>query len=224
MPRILIVDDDPYLRELLEVTLQSAGFETVQACTGRKAWDVLAETKVDLVLLDVMMPETDGWTLCEQIRESWSLPIMMVTALGDVSQKVRGFSLGADDYITKPFAGEELIARIQAVLRRFHINTHQELTIGTAHLDARTHQVTLAGRDIPLPPKEFLLLYHLARYSGQTLLRENLLEEVWGYDYEGDERTLDVHIKRLRDKFPVEPAQFSIRTIRGLGYRLEVTS
>lgn len=222
LARILIVDDDPYLRELMAVTAQQAGFDVVQASDGGEAWDVLGAEKVDLAVLDVMMPELDGWNLLRRIREESPLPVVMVTALSEVADKVRGLRLGADDYITKPFEPAELVARIQAVLRRFHIATDQEIAIGTVHLDGRTMQVAVNGSGVPVRPKEFQLLFELARYPDRTVLREHLIEQIWGVDFDGDERTLDVHIKRLREKFPQESSPFVIRTMRGLGYRLEV--
>ncbi len=221
MACILIVDDDPYLRELIRVTLSQAGFETLQASNGLRAMDVLAQHKVDLVVMDLMMPQLDGWELCRRIREDGPVPIVMVTARVEVHDKVQGLRLGADDYITKPFELDEMVARIQSVLRRFRIATDQEITIGSVHLDAQTRQVTWNGSEVPIRPKEFLLLYMLASHVGRTVLREQLIEEIWGLEFDGDERTLDVHIKRLRDKFPSDSSPFAIATMRGLGYRLE---
>lgn len=223
MPYILIVDDDPHLLQLVSVTLKRAAFSTWEARSGEEAWRLLDEEPVDLVVLDVMLPDIDGWSLCQRIRQTTDVPIVMLTALDDTSHKVKGFQLGADDYLSKPFAPDELIARIKAVLRRFRINAEHAVAIGQLRLDNLTHQVTLNGDPISMPPKEFALLFHLASYPGQTLLREQLINAVWGYDFEGDDRTLDVHIKRIRDRFSGLKAPFSIRTIRGLGYRFEVT-
>ena len=224
MARILIVDDDPSIRELVDVTLRQSGFDVLHAPDGQSAWQLLAQEKVDLVVLDLMMPGMNGWDLCQRIREEAVLPIVMLTARASTADTVRGLHLGADDYLTKPFEPAELVARIQTVLRRFRIATDQELTIGTVRLDGRTGQATIDGDDIAIRPKEFLLLFQLASYPGRTQLREHLIEEVWGMDFDGDERTLDVHIKRLREKFPPEHSPFVIRTMRGLGYRLEVLS
>jgi two-component system OmpR family response regulator len=222
MARILVVDDDPHLRELLAATLRGAGFTVREAADGGDALASLDQDVVDLVVLDLMLPGMDGWTLCRRIRETGPLPIVMVTARGTVDDKVRGLGLGADDYVTKPFAPAELVARVQSVLRRFHIATAQEVRIGGVHLDGRAGQATWDGCPVPLRPKEFALLFTLARDAGRTVLRERLLEEVWGVDFAGDERTLDVHIKRLRERFPPDRSPFRIETARGLGYRLEV--
>jgi len=221
LPAILVVDDDPHILALMDITLRQAGFNTHLSQGGHEALRLINTTKLDLAILDVMMPAPDGWTLCERIRSESSLPVIIVTARASTADTIKGLHLGADDYVTKPFEPAELVARVKAVLRRFRIATDQEIEIGDVHLDARTNQATWAGRDVPLPPKEFVLLFELARYCGQTLLRDRLIEELWGVEFSGDERTLDVHIKRLRDKFPAEASPFRIRTIRGVGYRLE---
>ncbi len=222
MANILVVDDDPHLRQLVVVTLTRAGFGASEAATGRDAWETLNQSVIDLAVIDIMMPDMDGWSLCTRIRDAMNLPIVMLTALGDTSQKIRGLQLGADDYLTKPFDPAELLARIKAVLRRFHIQTDQVVRMGPLQLDSRSYQMTWHDQDVPIPPKEFALLFYMASYPGQTLLREKLIDAVWGYDFEGDERTLDVHIKRLRGRFPEAAPPFRIRTVRGLGYRLEV--
>lgn len=175
-----------------------------------------------LAVIDVMMPEVDGWELCTWVRDHWEIPILMLTALGETSHKVRGLKLGADDYLVKPFAPEELVARVEALLRRYRIQADRVLDIGGVRLLADTFEVEADGGRMGLPPKEFQMLFALAASAGRTLSRDKLIEEVWGFDYEGDERTVDVHIKRLRDKFPEDEYPFRIRTVRGLGYRLEV--
>lgn len=197
MARILIVDDDPSIRELVDVTVRQAGFDVLHAPDGRSAWQLLAQEKVDLVVLDLMMPGMNGWALCQRIREEAGLPIVMLTARAGTADTVRGLRLGADDYITKPFEPAELVARIQTVLRRFRIATDQEITIGTVRLDGRTCQATIDGDDIPIRPKEFLLLFELASHPGRTQLREHLIGAVWGMDFDGDERTLDVYISSV---------------------------
>lgn len=222
MAKILIVDDDANIRELVALYLRKSGFDTVLACDGREALHILNHTKVDLVVLDIMMPHVDGWELCQEIRDSSSLPVLMLTAQGETTQKVKGLQLGADDYMVKPFEPEELVARVQALLRRYRINTEQMVQIGELQLNRSTHDVLFRGQELVLPPKEFELLFKLASYSGRTLSRDQLIEDIWGYDFDGDERTIDVHIKRLRDKFPEDSCSFKIRTVRGLGYRLEV--
>ncbi|QQE79933.1 response regulator transcription factor [Alicyclobacillus sp. SO9] len=224
MTTVLIVDDDSHIRELVGVYLQRSGFTILEACDGTQALQTLEEHKVHLVVLDIMMPSIDGFEVCAEIRRTSLLPILMLTAKGDTTQKVKGLHLGADDYLVKPFDPDELVARIQALLRRYQIATEQIIEIGKLHLDNRAHSILFNGTAVTLPRKEFDLLFKLASYPGQTLSRDTLIEDIWGYDFEGDERTVDVHVKRLRDKFPEQLCAFKIRTIRGLGYRLEVTS
>lgn len=224
MTKILIVDDDSYIRELVGLYLQRNGFDIVEAADGVQALSILDNTKVDLVMLDIMMPNVDGWQLCREIRDSSSIPVLMLTAQGETTQKVRGLQLGADDYMVKPFEPEELVARVQALLRRYRINTEQMVEVGELRLNCVTHDVSFHGQDLILPTKEFELLFKLACYPGRTLSRDQLIEDIWGYDFDGDERTIDVHIKRLRDKFPEGSCSFKIRTVRGLGYRFEVVT
>ncbi|WP_067621515.1 response regulator transcription factor [Alicyclobacillus acidiphilus] len=221
MTRILVVDDDPYIRELVRLNLERDGFDVCEAGDGREALRLLGEMKVDAAVIDIMMPNVDGWALCREIREHSSLPILMLTAQGETVQKVKGLQLGADDYVVKPFEPVELVARVRALLRRYRISMEQVIELGGLRLDYRTREASYQGDDIALPPKEFELLFKLASYPGQTLSRDQLIEDIWGYDFDGDERTVDVHIKRLRDKFSEERCSFKIRTIRGLGYRLE---
>lgn len=222
MTKILIVDDDSHIRELVGLYLQRNGFDIVEASDGMEALSLLDNTKVDMVMLDIMMPNVDGWELCREIRGRSSIPVLMLTAKGETTQKVRGLQLGADDYMVKPFEPEELVARVNALLRRYRINTEQMVQVGELRLDCTSHDVSFQGQNLILPPKEFELLFKLASYPGRTLSREQLIEDIWGYDFDGDERTVDVHIKRLRDKFPEESCSFRIRTVRGLGYRFEV--
>ncbi|MGG1290805.1 response regulator transcription factor [Bacillus smithii] len=224
MAKILIVDDDPHIRKLLQVILSEEGFTILEAQDGKDALSLLDSEKVDLIILDIMMPNMDGWDLCENIRAYYSdsLPILMLTAKGETAQKVKGFNLGADDYLVKPFHPAELIARIKALLKRYHIIISNKVNIGDFELDRSTYQVFDGKNEITLPLKEFELLYKLAAHPGKTFSREQLIEDIWGYDYEGDERTVDVHIKRLRQRFSDENCPFKITTIRGLGYRLEV--
>lgn len=223
MPKILAVDDDENIRELVKVFLRNEGFEVVEAEDGVDALDKLAETKVDMVILDVMMPNMDGWELCTEIRNYYEdMPILMLTAKGETAQKVKGFNLGADDYLVKPFEPAELVVRVKSLLKRYRIATEQVLEIGNISLNRMTFEITHQGENITIPLKEFELLFKFSSYPKKTFSREQLIEEIWGYDYEGDERTVDVHIKRLRERFPEETSGFKISTIRGLGYRLEV--
>ncbi len=224
MTRILVVDDDPHIRELVALYLQRDGFEVVEAEDGLAAMSALDSKKVDLVVLDVMMPRMDGWELCREIREFSQLPVLMLTAKGETPHKIKGLQIGADDYVVKPFDPLELVARVKALLRRYRIATEQTVQVGELFLDRKSHHASFDGKDLSLPPKEFELLFKLASHPGRTLPREQLIEDIWGYDFEGDERTLDVHIKRLRDKFPEDRCSFKIRTVRGLGYRLEVNA
>ncbi|HET7616145.1 MAG TPA: response regulator transcription factor [Bacillales bacterium] len=223
MTKILIVDDDPHLRELTGLILRNEGFEIHEASDGEDALTVLESVKADLVILDIMMPNMDGWELCRELREfDTDLPLLMLTAKGETSQKVKGFNLGTDDYLVKPFEGPELVARVRALLKRYHIAVSQTVQIGCLRLDGKTYEAFDGNNSLTLPLKEFELLFKLAGYPGKTFSREQLIEQIWGYDYEGDERTVDVHIKRLRGRFPEDRYGFKITTIRGLGYRLEV--
>ncbi|MDR1769271.1 MAG: response regulator transcription factor [Hungatella sp.] len=217
MPKILVVDDDPYIRELVGTFLKNASFEPVCATDGR---DALNKTDgVDLAIVDLMMPKMDGYELCKNLRKYYeNLPVLMLTAKAELQSKVRGFEAGADDYLTKPFEGDELILRVKALLRRYKIESSQVIIIGGATIDRNSF--TVNGEDIPR--KEFELLFKLAGFPGRTFTRDNLIEDVWGYDFDGNERTLDVHIGRLRERFPTEIFGFKITTVRGLGYRLEV--
>ncbi|MEP7357127.1 MAG: response regulator transcription factor [Anaerolineales bacterium] len=219
--KILVVDDDAHIRELLRVLLQNEGFDVHEAADGLEALTRLQSVKADLVILDVMMPNMDGWELCRQLRESGDFPLLMLTAKGETSQKIKGFQLGTDDYLVKPFEPLELVARVKALLKRYRIANSQTVSVGDLLMDRKTHAVSAAGQPLNLPLKEFELLFELASYAGKTVSREQLIQSIWGYDFEGNERTLDVHINRLRERFPEDQHAFSIRTLRGLGYRLE---
>jgi two-component system, OmpR family, response regulator len=222
MTQILIVDDDPHIRELLRLLLQNEGFEIREASDGVEALALLESAKADLVILDIMMPNMDGWTLCRELREHYDLPLLMLTAKGETMQKIKGFELGTDDYLVKPFEPLELVVRVKALLKRYRIAASQTVQIGELLLNRKTYEISVGSNSITLPLKEFELLFKLASYPGKTFSREQLIEQIWGYDYEGDERTVDVHIKRLRERFPEEVHSFKISTVRGLGYRLEV--
>ncbi|HEY3423983.1 MAG TPA: response regulator transcription factor [Negativicutes bacterium] len=222
MGKILIVDDDLHIRELIKVFLSNEGFEVYEASDGVEALSKLEAVKVDMVILDIMMPNMDGWQLCRELRESYDIPLLMITAKGETNQKIRGFELGTDDYLVKPFDPLELVVRVKALLKRYQIVSSQVVQIGKLSMNRKTYEVTVGSENLTLPLKEFELLYKLASYPGRTISREQLIEDIWGYDFEGNERTLDVHINRLRERFPEEQCDFKIRTIRGLGYRLEV--
>ncbi len=217
-----MVDDDPHIRELVEVFLRAEGLtEVYSAADGLEALQMLEETSADLAIIDVMMPKMDGWELCRELRKHYDIPILMLTAKGETSQIVKGFELGTDDYLVKPFEPPVLIARVKALLKRYQISAAQSVSVGSLRMNRKTYEIASEQGNITLPLKEFELLFKLASYKGQTLTRDRLIEEIWGYDYEGNERTLDVHVGRLRERFPQEQFGFAIRTIRGLGYRLE---
>lgn len=224
MPNILIVDDDPHIRELIHVLLSKEGIKTVEAADGKQALAILESDKIDLIILDIMMPNMDGWTFCREVRTYYSedLPILMVTAKGETVQKVKGFELGTDDYLVKPFAPAELVVRVKALLKRYQISLSNQIKIGEIVIDRSTFKIYFKDHDLTLPLKEFEILFKLATNVDKTFSREQLIEVIWGYDYEGDERTVDVHIKRLRQRFADEDCPFVITTIRGLGYRLEI--
>ncbi len=223
MARILVADDDPHIRELVEVFLKAEGLDEVySASDGVEALKLMEENGADLAIIDVMMPRMNGWELCRELRRSYDIPILMLTAKGETAQIVKGFELGTDDYLVKPFEPPVLIARVKALLKRYQISAAQSVTIGRLRMNRKTYAVSSELGSLTLPLKEFELLFKLASYPGQTLTRDRLIEEIWGYDYEGNERTLDVHVGRLRERFPREEYAFHIRTIRGLGYRLEV--
>lgn len=222
MTKILVVDDDPHIRELVEVFLRAEGMDEIYgASDGLEALQILEGNNIDLAIIDVMMPNLDGWELCRKMRQAYDFPILMLTAKGETSQIVKGFELGSDDYLVKPFEPVVLIARVKALLKRYQISAAQSVTIGRLRMNRKTYEVSSEYGEITLPLKEFELLFKLGSYPGQTLTRDRLIEEIWGYDFEGNERTLDVHINRLRERFNQDDYGFVIRTIRGLGYRLE---
>ena len=224
MSKILIVDDDPHIRELAGVFLANEGFDVYEAADGVEALEKLAAVKADMVVLDLMMPNMDGWELCRQLREYYDMPLLMLTAKGETEDKLRGFQLGTDDYMVKPFEPLELVMRVKALLKRYRIVTSQTVQIGELVMNRRTYEVTLSGTRLTLPLKEFELLFKLASYPGKTIARDQLIEDIWGYDFEGNERRLEVHFNRLPERFPEAQPSFRIRTIRGLGYRMEVDS
>jgi len=227
MTRILVVEDEESFSEALAYLLGKEGFEVVVADTGTAAVELFDKHGSDLVLLDLMLPGLSGTEVCRQLRTRSSVPIIMLTAKDAEIDKVVGLELGADDYVTKPYSSRELIARIRAVLRRHSdlgeiIENNGSLVAGPVRMDVDRHQVSVNNTSIALPLKEFELLEFLMRNSGRVLTRMQLIDRVWGSDYVGDTKTLDVHIKRLRAKIEVDPANpVFIQTVRGLGYKLE---
>ena len=227
MTKILIVEDESSFSEALSFLLGKEGFEVSVAEDGRAALNIFAKEGADLILLDLMIPEVSGVDVCRTIRTTSQVPIIMLTAKDAEIDKVVGLELGADDYVTKPYSSRELIARIKAVLRRgiSDVEDHGDLdvvSVGPIRLDTARHQASINGAPVGLPLKEFELLEFLMRNAGRVLTRSQLIDRVWGGDYFGDTKTLDVHIKRLRSKIEADPANpVLIQTIRGLGYKLE---
>jgi two-component system, OmpR family, response regulator len=221
MSRILVVDDDPHICELVRLFLERDGFDVIEASDGVEALSKLDSVKADLAVIDVMMPNMDGWQLCRELRATFDIPILMLTAKAETVDKLKGFQAGTDDYLVKPFEPLELVARVNALLKRYRIATSQTIQVGELSMDRKTFKVMVNDENLTLPHKEFELLFKLASYPGRTFSREQLIEDVWGFDFRGNDRTLDVHINRLRDRFPEERHSFKITTIRGLGYRLD---
>jgi DNA-binding response OmpR family regulator len=219
----MIVDDDPNIRELVRTLLKNGGFEVATAENGRDALKKMAVENPDLAVVDLMMPQMDGYELCRTLRKYYeNLPVLMLTARAELPSKVKGFEAGADDYLTKPFEADELLLRVRALLRRYKIEASQVVTIGNLTIDKNSYSVLFDGKKEDIPMKEFELLFRLAGSVGRTLSRDRLIEDVWGFDFDGNERTLDVHVGRLRERFPEKTAGCKITTLRGLGYRLEV--
>lgn len=227
MTKILIVEDEASFSEALEFLLGKEGFSVVTADNGAEALRKFDQGGIDLVLLDLMIPEVSGTEVCRQIRSKSRVPIIMLTAKDSEVDKVVGLEIGADDYVTKPYSSRELVARIRAVLRRNHGEdveaTPGVLVVGEVRMDVDRHQVSVNGAPVSLPLKEFELLEFLMRNAGRVLTRMQLIDRVWGSDYVGDTKTLDVHIKRLRAKIESDPANPTlIQTVRGLGYKMEL--
>lgn len=219
MFRILVVEDDNGIRMLMEDALADAGYEPVLACNGLEALEVLEAKHIDLIILDIMMPKMDGYELLRQIRESgMDMPVLMVTAKQTLSDKKKGFLLGADDYMVKPFEEEEMLLRVAALLRRAKILTERKLTVGSTELIYDSLTVISNGTAQTLPKKEFLLLYKLLSFNNKTFTRRQLMDEIWDLDTESDEHTVNVHINKLRDGFR-DNHDFEIVTVRGLGYK-----
>ena len=221
--KVLIVDDDENICEVLNMYLKSSGYDTKIAYDGKKAQEEVIDYKPDLVLLDVMIPKIDGIDVLKWIRKEGSIPVIMLTAKGDTFDKVLALELGADDYVVKPFEPKELMARVKAVMRRYSVdNTNKEvLHFSDLTIDSSSYKVVYKDNEVKMPPKEFELLYYLASNKNKVFTREQLLCEVWGYDYPGDSRTVDVHVKRLREKFS-SGENWQIETVWGVGYKFEV--
>lgn len=221
--KVLIVDDDENISEVINMYLKSSGYNTRIALNGKEAQVAYEEYKPDIVLLDVMIPYVDGIDVLKWIRKQEETPVIMITAKGDTFDKVLALELGADDYIVKPFEPKELLARVKAVLRRYSSDNikNEIIKLSDLSIDSTSYKVIYNGEDIKMPPKEFELLYYLANNKNKVFTREQLLCEVWGYDYPGDSRTVDVHIKRLREKLSGGES-WQIETVWGVGYKFEV--
>ncbi len=223
--KVLIVDDDEHIAELIKIYFEKDGFTTVTANNGKKAVELFKSEAPAIVILDVMMPEMDGWQVCREIRRVSNIPIIMLTAKGETFDKVLGLELGADDYMVKPFEPKELIARVKAVLRRSDIketSAEKEIVFPNLTINLTNYELKINGNIVEVPPKELELLYFLASNPNRVFTREQLLEEVWGFDYFGDSRTVDVHIKRLREKLEGVESNWQLKTVWGVGYKFEV--
>ncbi len=223
--KILIVDDDINICELLRLYLTKDGFDTVVCNDGESALKIALEDNPDLILLDIMLPKLDGWQVCRAIRKESNVPIIMTTAKGETFDKILGLELGADDYITKPFDAKEVVARVKAVLRRCSPNTEndvKEVKFDKLVINLTNYELIVNGVGVDTPPKELELVYHLASNPNRVYTRDQLLDEVWGFDYYGDSRTVDVHVKRLREKLEGVSEEWSLKTVWGVGYKFEV--
>ncbi|MEE1352366.1 MAG: response regulator transcription factor [Acutalibacteraceae bacterium] len=224
--KILVVDDDKNICELLRLYLENDGYTVSLAYDGESALKVFQEFRPDIILLDIMLPKMDGWQVCREIRKTSETPIIMVTAKGETFDKVLGLELGADDYIVKPFETKEVVARIKAVLRRTNISPQNEIKqveYDKLVINLTNYEMKVDGKVVNTPPKELELIYHLASNPNRVFTRDQLLDEVWGFDYYGDSRTVDVHVKRLREKLEGVSDKWSLKTVWGVGYKFETT-
>ena len=223
---VLVIEDDRNIAELLQLYLEKEGYAVTLATDGGLGLTKFRAIQPDLVLLDVMMPVMDGWSVCKNIRSESNTPIIMLTAKSEVADKIHGLKTGADDYITKPFEMREVLARIEAVLRRTAGSTPEakarRLCFDKLTIDMDAFELTIDGKKIDTPPKEMELLFYLASSPNRVYTRNQLLDEVWGFDYFGDSRTVDVHVKRLREKLEGVSSQWSLKTVWGVGYKFEV--
>ena len=222
--KVLVVEDDINIAELLRLYLQKDGFEVSHAADGGKAVEMAKEIQPDLVLLDIMLPVMDGWQVCRELRKTMKMPIIMLTAKGETEDKVSSLEMGADDYIVKPFEVKELLARVHAVLRRTGDDgkpQSKKLTFDKLVINLDSYELIVDGKKIDTPPKEMELLYHLAATPNRVYTRNQLLDEVWGFDYFGDSRTVDVHITRLREKLEGVSDKWELKTVWGVGYKFE---
>lgn len=223
--KIMVADDDSNICELLRLYLEKEGFDTVLAENGALALELFDREKPDLILLDIMMPQLDGWQVCREIRKKSQCPIIMLTAKGEVFDKVLGLELGADDYVVKPFEAKEVVARVKAVMRRSGIQSEKkskEVSYDGLYINMENYELRVRGQQVDTPPKEMELIYHLASNPNRVYTRDQLLDEVWGFEYYGDSRTVDVHVKRLREKLDGVSDQWTLKTVWGVGYKFEL--
>ena len=223
--KIMVVDDDSNICELLRLYLEKEGYDTVVMADGQAAVEAFDTAKPDLILLDVMMPRLDGWQVCREIRKKSQCPIIMITAKGELFDRVLGLELGADDYVVKPFEAKEVMARIKAVLRRSGVSAEKKARIveyDNLYINMENYELRVEGKTVDTPPKEMELIYHLASNPNRVYTRDQLLDEVWGFEYYGDSCTVDVHVKRLREKLEGISDQWTLKTVWGVGYKFEV--
>ena len=226
--KILVIDDDTNICDMLKIYMENEGYEVKTANDGAEGVNFFKMYEPDIVLLDIMLPKKDGWQVCREIREIAQKPVIMITAKGDVFDKVLGLELGADDFVVKPFDMKELSARVKAVLRRYqaHINPSDEEVIKFENIEIslQKYELKLNGKSVDIPPKELELLYFLASNYNHVFTRDQLLDKVWGFDYLGDSRTVDVHVKRLREKLEGVSDKWILKTVWGVGYKFELLS
>lgn len=226
--KLLVVDDDPTICDVIKIYFENEGYEVKIANDGAEGVNFFKVYEPDLVLLDIMLPKKDGWQVCREIREVSSKPVIMITAKGEVFDKVLGLELGADDFVVKPFDMKELSARVKAVLRRSQAHTSHDddevIKFDNIEISLQKYELKLKGKSVDIPPKELELLYFLASNYNRVFTRDQLLDKVWGFDYLGDSRTVDVHVKRLREKLEGVSDKWVLKTVWGVGYKFEILS
>ncbi len=222
--KVLIVEDDPNISDLISLYIEKEGLCAICAEDGEMGLSLYFDKNPDFIILDIMLPEMDGWEVCKEVRrDNPSVPIIMLTGKGESYDKIRGLDIGADDYVVKPFDPNELIARVKAILRRTHpINRRESISLPDLNINISEYKAFYKDKELMMPPKEMEILYFLALNPNQVFTRQQLLDKIWGYDYDGDPRTIDVHIKRIREKLEEESTSWALKTIRGIGYKLEV--
>ena len=220
--QLLVADDDPYIRELLRLLFRKEGYTVHEAENGEQASAILDKETIHVAIVDIMMPVKNGWELCEEIRRDYDIPVLLLTAKGGLDDKEKGYLSGTDDYLVKPFEPKELLFRVKALLRRYQVVSAELIRLNRTVIDRNSYEVKIGGEVVAIPLKEFELLAQLASHPGRIFTREQLVQLIWGADYEGDSRTVDVHIKRLRERFAEQADDFVITTVRGIGYKVEV--